>query len=117
MSALQGVHRRHGSRLVAHCQYQQPQQYRQRRVAGESSLGSTRAERRLDRREAGPGRLGISLADAFAVFGQLAAQRLVPEGSQRRRTPGFSDARMPPCPRLGLASVIMGQPEPDNRRG
>lgn len=39
-SALQGVHGRRGSRLVAHCQHEQPQQYRQSRVAGESSLGS-----------------------------------------------------------------------------
>jgi hypothetical protein len=47
MSALQGVHRRRGSRLVVHGHYEQPQQYRQPRVAGESSLGGTRAERRL----------------------------------------------------------------------
>jgi hypothetical protein len=67
MSALQGVHRRRGSRLVVHGQYEQPQQYRQPRVAGESSLGGTRAERRLSRRERSPGWLGIS-----GLFGYIA---------------------------------------------
>ena len=54
-SALQGVHRRHSSRLVAHRQHEQPQQYRQSRVAGESSLGCARAERRLGSGDVGPG--------------------------------------------------------------